>query len=144
MRNLRFLAILAAAAVLAATATAADARKPLIGPELRAMVAGGTFRGFAKTMRGFENHIWRFAPDGTVTTVFDIRRQVGRRGDHHIEGSAAGTWSIQGDRLCVQWQPMLYLESDCYGLAIDENVSVTEGHYIHLLGRDNWQGTLQR
>lgn len=133
----------AAAITLLLVAGTAAAGAPLTGPALQTVVAGAVFRGFTDTLRGFENHIWRFSPDGRVTTVFSIRKDTPRNG-YHFEGSASGTWSVQGDRLCIRWEPGFYTDSDCYRLVIDESVSVTDGHFVRLIGREGWQGTLQR
>lgn len=138
------LAIAATALALAVAAVAAAA--PLVGPALRAAVSGSVFRGMANTFRGFENHIWRFAPDGRVAAVYNIRRNATTRGGggFQYEGSATGTWSIQGDQLCIQWEPGYYTTSGCYRVVIDEKVSVLDGYYVRLIGGESWEGTLQR
>lgn len=135
-----------AAAGLFLWAAMAVAAAPLVGEALRAAISGSVFRGMASTLRGFENHIWRFAPDGRVAAVFNIRRDIDTRGGggFQYEGSASGTWSIRGDLLCIQWEPGYYTDSGCYRVVVEEKVSVLDGHYVRLIGRETWEGTLQR
>lgn len=134
------------AAVLVLSIATAAAAAPLIGSALRATIPGSEFRGMANTLRGYENHIWRFARDGRVEAVFNIRRDVNTLGGggFQFDGSASGTWSIRDDQLCIGWEPNFYMESDCYRVVIDERVAISNGHYVRLIGRSSWEGTLQR
>jgi hypothetical protein len=133
MTRFRLPAILAAAALPAALAAAA----PLSGPALQASIAGAEFRGYTYRKSGFENHIWRFLPDGRVLAVYNIRYDLGHF-PHQIDGQGTGAWTIQGDAVCIQWDANMRRPGGCY--AID----VRFGHHIRLVGPEIWEGTLQR
>jgi hypothetical protein len=109
----------------------------LMGPALHAGIAGAEFRGYTYTGRGFENHIWRFAPDGRVTAVYNVRFDVSKF-PHQYDGAGFGTWAVEGDRVCIRWEPGMRLPGGCY--AIDQR----QGSQVRLIGPEVWDGTLQR
>jgi hypothetical protein len=124
-------------ALLAAAPLAARS-EPLSGNQLLALAPGSEFRGYIQTQRGFENHIWRFAPDGRVTAVATLSRNPGGLGWSQEFGDA-GSWRIEGARLCVQWQAQLGVFNGCY------SVDATSGSdQVRLIGPATWQGTFAR
>jgi hypothetical protein len=112
--------------------------EPFSSAQLQAVAPGGEFRGFITANRGFENHIWRFALNGTVTAIANLNRATGNLGPIQEIGDV-GTWRIEGNRLCVEWQGLNRQYSGCYtvdGSAVSSQVRLT--------GPATWQGTLSR
>ena len=127
------------AAASAAFASVGAARaEPLSSAQLQAVAPGGEFRGFVATNRGFENHIWRFAPGGSVTGVASVSRAIANIGASQESGDT-GTWRIDGNRLCVEWQGFNRQHSGCY--AVDGTAATSQ---VRLTGPATWQGTLSR
>ena len=127
------------AATCAALANAGAARaEPLSAAQLQATAPGGEFRGFTATGRGFENHIWRFAPDGRVTAIANVKRSLGNSVVNQDFGDS-GTWRLEGDRLCVEWQGLNRPYSGCY--SVDGSPGTSQ---VRLTGPATWQGTLTR
>jgi hypothetical protein len=127
------LPVVLAAALVPVTPAAAE---PLGGPALQASIVGAEFRGYTSSGSGFENHIWRFMPDGRVTAVYNIRYDIGRF-PHQIDGLGAGWWTIEGDRVCIRWDPGMRRPGGCYG------IDVRHGIHVRLIGPEIWEGTLQ-
>jgi hypothetical protein len=126
----------AAAALLAAVPLAPVEAAPLGGAELRARSAGGEFRGFGTTRRSrLEDVIWRLRPDGSVSSISQIRRG-GRDSGQFIEYRDAGTWRVEGNRLCVQFGAVHGDLSGCYA------VDGIGGDHVRLVGPVNFEGTL--
>ena len=134
---------LAAAALLAAIPFAAAPwagahAAPMSGQEISARSAGGEFRGFGTTRKSqYESMIWRFRPDGSVTSISTFGRRAGPVSITE-EYQDAGTWRVEGDRLCVQFGVVHSYLSGCYG------VDGTSGDHVRLLGPVNLEGTLGR
>ena len=127
----------AVAFAVAAVASPAAA-EPMPSGQIAALTAGDTFefRGFARTRSGFENHIWRFAPDGRVTSESSMGRMaLGGMGEQ-FGLRAVGIWRRQGDQLCLQWEPGARRFDGCY--------TVLKGHgrMVHLAGPQFFEGTL--
>lgn len=129
---------LAAALLLAAAPFAVLHAAPMPGAEIRARSAGGEFRGFGATPRSpMEDMIWRFRPDGSVTSISTIRRRAGQ-GSLFEEYRDAGSWRVEGDRLCVDFAAAHRALSGCYG------VDGTGGDHVRLVGPVLLEGTLSR
>src|SRR5262245_61167651 len=90
-------------ALCAATMLAAGAAHafPIGGVQLAQRVHNGEFRGYTRTIRGFENQIWHFRPDGYVRAVADARvlRRPGM--EDYLEWQDIGTWRVTGTQVCV-------------------------------------------
>ena len=132
----------AAAALLAALslAAAADAA-PLEVGEIRLRASGGEFRGYGATRRNhLEDVIWRFRPDGTVTSLSQIVRRYGggMSSVQFEEYRDAGSWRIEGGRLCVEFQSVHRDLNGCYG------VDGAGGDHVNLVGPVQFRGTLGR
>lgn len=128
-------ALLSAAVLGAAAAARAE---PLAGVQIQARAAGGEFRGDTRSMRGFESHIWRFAPDGSASAIAIARRSVSNFGSSSTEFGDVGRWRIAGDQLCVDWAGPNRQFSGCYG------VEAQQGNHVRLVGPTRWEGTLER
>lgn len=128
--------LLIAAALVAALPFAPAAAAPLGGEEIRARSTGGEFRGYGN-IRRLEDFIWRLAPDGTVSSVSLVRRG-GRDAGEFIEYRDAGTWRVEGNRLCVQFGSVHGFLSGCY------TVDGIGGDHVRLVGPANLEGTLGR
>lgn len=127
----------AVAATILAAATSAGA-EPMPSAQIAALTAGDAFefRGFARTPAGFENHIWRFSPDGRVRSESAMSRlAVGAMGEQ-FGLRAAGTWRRQGDRICLAWEPGARRFDGCY------SVLIGQGRMVHLTGPQFFEGTL--
>ncbi len=87
-----------AASVAAFVPLGAAAAEPLQSAELAALVGnkGFEFRG--------RQVMWKFAPDGKVQSDDNNSRatQGGMGESWGIKNS--GTWRLQGEKLCIQWQ----------------------------------------
>jgi hypothetical protein len=132
----RTLAVLGA--LVASLPFTASLAEPLGGAQIRSVAMGGEFRGFIQTQRGFENHIWRFAPDGRASATANYKRSPGNLGFMQEFGDA-GSWHVDGDRLCVDWQGLNRQFSGCY--AVD---GIPNSNQVRLTGPAIWQGTLDR
>jgi hypothetical protein len=129
---------LAAAALLAVSASALTHAAPMSGGEIRARSAGGEFRGFGSTPRSpLEDMIWRFRPDGSVASISTIRRRS-PLGSQSEEYRDAGNWRVEGNRLCVEFGASHRHLSGCYG------VDATGGDHVRLVGPVLLEGTLSR
>ena len=126
----------AAAALLAALPLVPAAAAPMGGEEIRARSTGGEFRGYGFTGR-LEDFIWRLRPDGTLTSISLIRRG-GRDTGQFIEYGDAGTWRVEGNRLCVQFESVHRSVSGCY------TVDGIGGDHVRLVGPITLEGTLGR
>jgi hypothetical protein len=129
------LAIAAVAAGLAFGAVAAHAA-PLAGPQVRQAFAPGEFRGSFNNIRGFVSVVWRFQPNGQVTAVYIIDRNAGQS-NHREEGRDAGTWTVNGNQICVQFQTQTGWNG-CY------TVDVGPGTQARLVGPISINGTLNQ
>jgi len=104
----------------------------------RARSGGGEFRGYGATRRNpIEDMIWRFRPDGSVTSISTIRRRAGP-GSLSEEYRDAGNWRVEGDRLCVDFAAAHRDLSGCYV------VDGVGGDHVRLIGPVQLQGTLSR
>jgi len=128
--------IVAIVATLATTGVAGA--EPLAGPQIQARAAGGEFRGDTNSLRGFESHIWRLAPDGRATAVAVAKRGASALNSQNIEFGDSGTWRVEGDRLCVSWAGPNSRFSGCYA------IEAQQGDHVRMVGPSNWQGTLAR
>jgi hypothetical protein len=126
--------LLIAAALLAALPFSPAAAAPMGGEEIRARSTGGEFRGYGN-IRRLEDFIWRLRPDGTVRSV-SLLRTGGRDTGQFIEYSDAGTWRVEGNRLCVQFGNVHGFLSGCYA------VDGIGGDHVRLSGPVNLEGTL--
>ena len=124
--------LLIAAALLAALPLTLAAAAPMGGEEIRARGAGGEFRGYGN-IRRLEDFIWRLRPDGTVRSTSTVRE--GGRAGQFIEYSDAGTWRVEGNRLCVQFGSVHGFLSGCY------TVDGGGGDHVRLSGPANLEGT---
>jgi hypothetical protein len=132
-RQLLLLVALAALPLFSARA------EPLSDAQIRALAAGGEFRGYAHSQRrGFENHIWRFSPDGRVTATANAVRSLGGM-DHGQDYGDTGTWRVEAGRLCLQWQGANVPFSGCY--TVD---ATPGGNQVRLIGPTTWQGSWSR
>lgn len=126
-----------AAASLPALAAAPQAA-PLFGAQLAQRTVNAEFRGYTHTQRGFENQIWHFLPDGRVRAVAESSRLISLHGHHREEWQDAGSWRLEGDRICISFQGLNRDLNGCY--AVDagpgKNVRLVGGPY-------SWQGTLE-
>ncbi|MFO0987271.1 MAG: hypothetical protein U1F37_07865 [Alphaproteobacteria bacterium] len=123
-----------AAALYAALPLAPAAAAPLGGEEIRARAAGGEFRGYGN-IRRLEDFIWRMRADGTVRSV-SLLRTGGRDTGQFVEYGDAGTWRVEGNRLCVQFASVHAFLSGCY------SVDGAGGDHVRLVGPANLEGTL--
>ena len=120
---------------LIATAGAAGA-VPLSGAEIQARA--GEFRGDTHSFRGVESHIWKLSPDGQARAIVTVKRGLSALTGHTIETGDTGTWSIQGNTLCVDWAGDNRRFSGCYW------VEAQQGNHVRLVGPARWEGTLDR
>jgi len=133
-----FTKTLEAAAFTALLPFAFGHAEPVRGGEIVARTPGGEFRGYGSTHRApLEDVIWRFRPDGTVTSFSQLRRKYPSNGQFE-EYSDAGTWRIEGDRLCVAFLSVHRDFSGCY--AVDGR----GGDHVRLGGPVQLEGTLGR
>ncbi len=109
---------------------------PLAANALTARVAGAEFRGYFSNGGFFENHIWRLAPDGAARAVYDRRRGAGQHGMYFEAGQDTGRWSVEGDRLCVQFAVLFLGQKRCY------SVMALQGSQVRLSGPESIEGTL--
>ncbi len=130
--SLRF-PIFAAALAFAAPPLAAA---PMAPAQLAQLVPGAEFRGYFSRGPNFENHIWRFAPDGSVRAVYTLERN-NSVGTYREEGSDTGRWSLRGDRICIEWSRNI-LPPACY--AVDAGAPPQ----VRLIGPPVLDGTLSR
>jgi hypothetical protein len=98
----------------------------------------GEFRGDTHSFRGVESHIWRLAPGGQARAIVTIKRGLSALNGTTIETGDTGTWSIQGNTLCVDWAGENRRFSGCY------SVDAQQGNHVRLIGPARWEGTLDR
>lgn len=110
-------AALAAAALLAATATSAENWKSLKGSELKLLFAG-------KELGDDQHYAYRFSADGRFAGV-----EMGR--------DVRGTWRVAAQEVCWTWIRPRGVE-ECYAVQRD-------GNAVRLLrnGAEAWFGTLK-
>jgi hypothetical protein len=130
--------LLSAAACVCLASVGPAQAAPLSAAQLQAVAPGGEFRGYVTTNRGFENHIWRFGPGGQATATVSITRATGNLG-YAEEFGDSGTWRVEGNRLCVEWQGPNRQYSGCY--TVD---GTAQSSQVRLIGPATWQGTLSR
>ena len=128
------LATLLALPLIAAAGTAAAV--PLSGAEIQARA--GEFRGDTHSFRGVESHIWKLAPGGQARAIVIVKRGLSALNGTTIETGDTGTWSIQGNTLCVEWGGENRRFSGCY------SVEAQQGNHVRLVGPARWEGTLDR
>jgi hypothetical protein len=128
------LAVLLSLPLVAAAGMAAAV--PLSGAEIQARA--GEFRGDTHSLRGVESHIWKLAPGGQARAIVSIKRGLNAFAGHTIETGDTGTWSIQGNTLCVEWGGENRRFSGCY------SVEAQQGNHVRLVGPARWEGTLDR
>ncbi len=126
--------LIAMAATLLAAAEASAA--PLAASALPARVAGAEFRGYFQNGAFFENQIWRLAPDGTVRATYHRVRGSSQQNNYSEAGQDAGRWTIEGDRLCVQFTALFAGQKRCY------IVDARQGIHVRLTGPESIEGTL--
>ena len=132
------LALLSAALAGGALAAAPSASAmPLSGAQLAQRIVNAEFRGYTNTMRGFENHIWHFLPDGRIRAVADSQKIIVRRENYRQEWQDIGAWRIEGDRVCVTFQGPNQGVSGCY------TVEAGGRRQVRMVGPYVWQGTLE-
>jgi hypothetical protein len=135
--------VLAAAALaVACVSPAAAGGVRLDAPQLAARVNGSAFefRGMTSIGSGhrLENHIWRFSRDGKVTDVGTVGRiwYFGGYSDQPLP-LEAGTWRLDGSRICTQWSAGNRRFSGCY------DVLAIAGRQFALVGPQILNGTME-
>ncbi len=136
MRPIASIALFAVAISAAAPAATAQAY-PLGDAQLAQRVYNGEFRGYTRTIRGFENQIWYFRPDGYIRAVADSRVERWRNRDEHLEWQDSGTWRVAGGQICVSFVGPNRNLDGCYA------VVAGPGNQVRLLGPYTWDGTLE-
>jgi hypothetical protein len=125
------LAVLAAIAVPGVASAAS-----LSGSEIQ--IRAGEFRGDTHSSRGLESHIWKLAPGGQARAIVTIKRGLSALNAVTVETGDTGTWSIEGNTLCVAWAGDNSRFSGCYA------VEAQQGNHVRLVGPARWEGTLDR
>lgn len=125
------LAVLAAIGVPGVASAAS-----LSGSEIQ--MRAGEFRGDTHSTRGVESHIWKLAPGGQARAVVTIKRGLSALNAVTVETGDTGTWSIEGNTLCVAWAGDNSRFSGCYA------VEAQQGNHVRLVGPARWEGTLDR
>jgi hypothetical protein len=110
--------------------------EPLAGAQI--LARAGEFRGDTHSGRGFESHIWRFATNGQARAIVTVKRGLSALNGFTYETGDAGTWTVQGNTLCVDWQGENRRFSGCYA------VEARQGNHVRLVGPAQWEGTLDR
>lgn len=129
--------VAASALALAALGLASAAvAEPLAGAQI--LARAGEFRGDTHSGRGLESHIWRLAPNGQARAIVTLKRGLSALNGVTIETGDTGTWSVQGNTLCVEWQGDNRRFSGCYA------VEARQGNHVRLVGPAQWEGTLDR
>lgn len=106
------------AVVDAASAAAQSvAMRSMAGTELR--ISGRHERS------GIRDHIWRLGADGAVRGIYSSP-QIFYAGVFFENGSDAGRWTAEGNRLCVTWNTWTRGQPTCYA------VTYTGGNGISL------------
>ena len=132
MSKPRLLALAVLAIAVPGTASAAS----LSGAEIQ--MRAGEFRGDTHSSRGVESHIWKLAPGGQARAVVTIKRGLSALNAVNVESGDTGTWSIEGNTLCVAWAGENSRFSGCY------SVEAQQGNHVRLVGPARWEGTLDR
>lgn len=94
------------------------------------------FRGFTRTLVGFEDHIWHFTPDGKVRSESAMHRGNASGMGVQFGIRFAGTWTRDGDAICVAWEASARRFDGCYGLLTGR------AHMVHFVGPQFIEGTL--
>lgn len=94
------------------------------------------FRGFTRTLVGFEDHIWQFSPDGRVRSESAMHRGNASGMGVQFGIRYAGTWRRQGDAICVEWEASARRFDGCYGLLAGK------ARMVHFVGPQFIEGTL--
>jgi len=128
--------LLVLAALAAIAIPAAASAVSLSGAEIQ--MRAGEFRGDTHSSRGFESHIWKLAPGGQARAVVTIKRGLSALNAVNVETGDTGTWSIEGNTLCVAWAGENSRFSGCYA------VEAQRGNHVRLVGPARWEGTLDR
>jgi hypothetical protein len=130
------LAILLAGASLALAAPLAA--EPMPSVQIAAMTAADSFefRGSGRTRSGFENHIWRFTPDGRVASEYAMTRLMVGAMVEQFGLKTAGTWQRAGDRICLKWEWPARRFDGCY------DVLKGRGRMIYLAGPQFFEGSM--
>ena len=92
-------------------------------------VAGKELRTSIPVWDYFQDHLWRFRSDGTVSGTYDALRGVGELA-HALSGSDTGKWSVENGDVCVQWQRWFKGARTCY------RIDRTDGIWIKASPRD--------
>ena len=128
--------LLALAVLAAIAAPGAASAASLSGAEIQ--MRAGEFRGDTHSSRGVESHIWKLAPGGQARAVVTIKRGLSALNAVTVETGDTGTWSIEGNTLCVAWAGDNSRFSGCYA------VEAQQGNHVRLVGPARWEGTLDR
>ena len=130
---------LGAALLAALVPFAAAGADPIRGGEIVARTPGGEFRGYGATQRApLEDVIWRFRPDGRVSSISQLRRRFPQSNSQFEEYTDTGTWRVEGDRLCVAFDSEHRRFNGCYA------VDGIGGDHVRLAGPVHLEGTLGR
>ncbi|MCW5772230.1 MAG: hypothetical protein KIT16_11385 [Rhodospirillaceae bacterium] len=126
-----------AVALAAGAAISPSYAAPIGGPLLMQRIANGEFRGYTRTLRGFENQIWRFLPDGRVHAIAEAQKMLFNSRNFRQEWQDFGSWRVEGDRVCVAFPGPNRDLNGCYA------VDVRFGKHVRLVGPYVWEGTLE-
>ncbi len=129
---------LAAIAFCFCASSTAQTPRPAARPPAPAVAAGSAFefRGEVPGRRGFEDHVWKFAANGSVRGV-TIQRMGGGLGGTSFDVSDSGSWRLEGARLCIEWTAAFRSHSGCYEILTEQ------GARVRLTGPAALRGTLE-
>ena len=132
---------LVSAALVATCASAAIAGGTIIdAPQLAARVNGGAFefRGMTSVGSGtyFENHVWRFSPDGKITGVSTAGRIAHGGYADLAQPAASGAWRAAGNQICIEWMAGYIRFNGCYDV-----LAMTSRKFV-LVGPQILSGTM--
>ncbi len=134
MSRSRFVALVPVALL---GATGQVGAEPLSRTQIQARAAAGEFRGYGSTPRyHLEDFILRLRPDGTVRSISQLRRRTSTNAGQFEEYGDAGTWRVEGSRLCVAFGASHRYLTGCYG------VNGIGGDHVRLTGPVQLEGTL--
>ncbi len=125
-------------ASLAAVAGAPRADASELGrAALERAVSNAEFRGTLTSRRGaHESHLWRFMGDGNIHAVL-LRYRV-LKANSGTEHQDLGRWWIEGNRLCIHWNELMFAKVSCY------SVRATNGAHVDFFGPEHIAGTLSQ
>ena len=127
----------ATALPLAFGTTVSDAAM-MRGDTLKKQVSGSTIRGDFRSLKGYEQHVWEFAPGGTVQADYRVSTTPGKGTGTPKSLTDNGTWWVQnGETLCVDFKVIFRGAASCF------NVDVT-GDQISLTGAVEMTGTIKK